>query len=156
MNYRIVEKGAFRIVGVSVPLAKEIEKNHEVIPKKWEEITADGTLNRLVGMINGEPAGVLGVCACGDDAPWRYYIAAATDKPAGGLEETVVPAATWAVFSGEGPGASIQKLEQRIMAEWLPTSGYEYSGTFDVEVYLNDDPADSRYEVWIPVAKKRD
>ncbi len=34
MNYRIETKEAFRIVGVSVPLYKDIEKNFDVIPPK--------------------------------------------------------------------------------------------------------------------------
>ena len=49
---------------------------------------------------------------------------------------------------------SIQELEQRIVTEWLPTSGYEYGNAPDIEVYLNPDPADARFEVWIPVVKK--
>lgn len=44
MNYRIETKEAFRIVGVSVPLEKDIEKNFAVIPAKWGEAAADGTL----------------------------------------------------------------------------------------------------------------
>ncbi len=44
MNYRIETKESFRIVGVSVPLEKEIEKNFAVIPSKWQEISENGTL----------------------------------------------------------------------------------------------------------------
>lgn len=156
MEYRIEEKGAFRIVGVSVPLEKEIEKNFAVIPEKWRQIAADGTLARLAGMMNTPPMGVLGVSTCGDDAPWRYYIAVSTDRPAEGLEEYTVPAATWAVFCGEGTSASIQELERRVVTEWLPTSGYEYGGAPDIEVYLNADPQNARYEVWIPVVRRRE
>ena len=55
------------------------------------------------------------------------------------------------MFPGEGVGSSIQTLEQRIVTEWLPTSGYEYADGPDVEVYLNADPQNAKYEVWIPV-----
>ena len=67
----------------------------------------------------------------------------------------MVPAFTWAVFPGEGacPGA-IQELERRIVTEWLPTSGYEYDNGPDIEVYLNPDPSDAKFEVWIPVKPK--
>ncbi|MCI8898646.1 MAG: AraC family transcriptional regulator, partial [Lachnospiraceae bacterium] len=44
MNYRIETKAAFRIVGVSVPLEKDIEKNFAVIPRKWQETAVNGTL----------------------------------------------------------------------------------------------------------------
>lgn len=69
MNYRIETKEAFRIVGVSVPLYKDIEKNFTVIPPKWEEISADGTLQKLAGMMDTPPMGVLGVSTCNDTEP---------------------------------------------------------------------------------------
>lgn len=156
MNYRIETKEAFRVVGVSVPLHREIEQNFAVIPPKWQEITQNGTLQKLVGMMDTPPMGVLGVSTCSDDGPWRYYIAVATTQPRGELEEYVVPAATWAIFPGRGPGQSIQELEKRIVTEWLPTSGYEYGNAADIEVYLNADPQNSEYEVWIPVVKRQE
>ena len=155
MEYRIEKRDAFRVVGVSAPLDKDIEKNFAVIPTVWDEVTANGTLQRLVGMMDIPPMGVLGVCVCDDAEPWRYYIAAATSQENTGLEEYTVPAATWAIFPGSGPAASIQELEQRIVTEWLPTSGYEYGGSVDVEVYLNAEPEDMHFEVWIPVRKAR-
>ena len=91
MNYRIETKDPFRIVGVSVPLEKEIEKNFAVIPKKWEEISANGTLQTLIQMMNAEPMGVLGVSLCnGEEDAWRYYIAVSTSEKAENFEEYVV------------------------------------------------------------------
>ena len=155
MNYRIETKDAFRITGVSVPLNKDIEKNFAVIPSKWQEIAMDSTLQKLIGMMDTEPMGVLGVSTCNDTEPWRYYIAVSTKKTGEDLEEYMVPAATWAIFPGEGTNQSIQELERRIVTEWLPTSGYEYGNAPDVEVYLNPDPQNAKYEVWIPVVKKQ-
>ncbi len=149
MNYRIETKDAFRIVGVSVPLEKEIEKNFAVIPSKWQEIATNGTLQRLTQMMNAQPMGVLGISTCND------YIAVSTSMEKGELEEYTVPPATWAVFPGSGTNDSIQELERRIVTEWLPTSGYEYGNAPDVEVYLNPDPQNAQYEVWIPIVKKQ-
>ena len=143
MNYRMETKDAFRIVGVSVPLYKDIEKNFTGIPPKW------------IGMRDTPPMGVLGVSTCNDTEPWRYYIAVSTSQAKNDFEEYIVPAATWAIFSGEGTNQSIQELERRIVTEWLPTSGYEYGNAPDVEVYLNPDPQNAQYEVWIPVVKKQ-
>ncbi len=155
MNYRIETKEAFRIAGVCVPLNKDIEKNFSVIPSKWQEASSDGTLQRLVQMMDQPPMGVLGVSLCNDTQSWRYYIAVATSQEKSGFKEYVVPAATWAVFPGEGTNQSIQELERRIVTEWLPTSGYEYANAPDVEVYLNPDPDNAKYEVWIPVVKRQ-
>lgn len=154
MNYRIETKDAFRIVGVSVPLEKDIEKNFAVIPRKWQETAVNGTLQKLTGLMDTQPMGVLGVSTCNDTEPWRYYIAVASSQTDRDLEEYTVPAATWAIFPGTGTNQSIQDLERRIVTEWLPTSGYEYGSAPDVEVYLNPDPQNAQYEVWIPVVRK--
>ena len=154
MNYRIETKDAFRIVGVSVPLEKDIEKNFAVIPRKWQETAVNGTLQKLTGLMDTQPMGVLGVSTCNDTEPWRYYIAVASSQTDRDLEEYTVPAATWAIFPGTGTNQSIQELERRIVTEWLPTSGYEYGNAPDVEVYLNPDPQNAQYEVWIPVVRK--
>ena len=157
MNYRVVEKEGFRIIGVSQPLHKELEQNFMTVPKMWQQAAADGTIGRLAAMMNGQPMGLLGVSACNDEEEWRYYIAVASSMPAGQeLEEYYVPASTWAVFPGSGTNISLQELEQRVIREWLPTSGYEYADAPDIEVYLNADPANAQYEVWVPVVKKED
>ena len=154
MNYRIEKKDAIRVVGISIPMYKEVERNFEVIPPLWTKCAMDGTIMRLAPLINSEPMGLLGVCLCNDETEWRYYIAVSTSAEAGDLEEYTIPAATWAIFSGEGTGQSIQDLEKRIVTEWLPSSGYEYGNAADIEVYFNDDPSNTKYEVWIPVVKK--
>lgn len=155
MNYRIETKEAFRIIGVSSPLENEIENNFMVVPKMWQTAAADGTIEKLAEMMDGMPMGLLGVSACNDEEQWKYFIAVSSTQSSDAFEEYIVPASTWAIFSGTGTNRSIQELEQRIIAEWLPTSGYEYADAPDIEVYLNPNPQDARYEVWIPVTKKR-
>ncbi|MCH1982431.1 AraC family transcriptional regulator [Ruminococcus sp. OA3] len=155
MNYRIEKKESFRIIGVSQPLHREIEKNFAIVPQMWENAAGDGTVPKLAGMMNQQPMGLLGVSACGDTEEWRYFIAVSSTQPIDeSMEEYEVPASTWAIFSGSGTNKSIQELEQRIVTEWLPTSGYEYGNAPDIEVYLNPDPNNAQYEVWIPVVKQ--
>lgn len=154
MNYRIETKDAFRVIGVSQPLHRELEKNFAVVPTMWQTAATDGTVQKLAALMDAEPMGLLGVSACGEEEDWKYFIAVSSTKPAGEFEEYTVPAATWAVFAGEGTNLSIQDLEQRIVTEWLPTSGYEYGNAPDIEVYLNPDPQNAKFEVWIPVVKR--
>jgi AraC family transcriptional regulator len=155
MNYRVEKKEAFRIVGVSEPLETEIEKNFEIVPKMWGMATMNGTIPKLASLMDGMPMGLLGVSSCNEPDNWRYYIAVTSSQSIGAeLEEFIVPAATWAIFAGEGSSQSIQELEKRIITEWIPTSGYEYGNAPDIEVYLNADPENAKYEVWIPVVKK--
>lgn len=156
MNYRIEEKAPIRIVGVSQPLYKEVEKNFAIVPQMWQKAAMDGTVAKLSGMVHEQPLGILGVSACfGED--WRYFICVASSKPAEEpMQEYTIPAFTWAIFPGEGAcPQAIQDLERRIVTEWLPTSGYEYDNGPDIEVYLNADTQNAQFEVWIPVAKKR-
>lgn len=156
MNYRVEKKEAFRIIGVSEPLYHEVEKNFEIVPQMWQKFAMNGTVEKLVSMVDGEPGGVLGVSLCNEQEDWKYYIAVASNAAIdSSLEECTVPAATWAIFYGEGAMPnSIQELEKRIVTEWLPTSGYEYGNAPDIEVYLNADPQNAKFEVWVPVVKR--
>lgn len=156
MNYRIETREAFRVIGVSAPLEREIESNFMAVPQMWQRAAADGTIQRLAGRMDAPPMGLLGVSACGDGERWKYFIAVSSTKDRGEFEEYTVPASTWAIFSGAGTNQSIQELERRIITEWLPASGYEYADAPDIEVYLNADPQNAQYEVWIPVTKKKE
>ena len=155
MNYRIVKKDAFRVVGISMPLEKELEKNLDKVPQMWARAGMDGTMAQLAGMMNADIKGILGISTCNNAEDWNYYIAVASalEKPEN-MQEYEVPACTWAIFSGEGAPQSIQELEMSIVRDWLPTSGYEYANAPDIEVYLNSDPEQMMYEVWIPVVRK--
>ena len=143
MEYRIVTKQSFRVMGIGAPMSKELEENFQLVPALWARAAQ-------------EMPGILGISQAGVEGEFRYLIAVATDAPLmEGMEEHMIPACTWAVFPGKGamPG-SIQELEQRIFTEWLPTSGYEYANAPDIEVYLEPVPQDARFQVWVPVARK--
>ena len=156
MEYRIKKKDVFRIVGLSQPLSKDVEENFKVIPPMWGKAAMDGSLEKLAAIMNRAPMGILGVSACGNNDDWRYFIAVSSTAPCtGAFEEYTIPAATWAIFYGEGTSLSIQELGKRIVTEWLPSSGYEYTNAPEIEVYLNPDPANAKYEVWVPVVKKQ-
>jgi AraC family transcriptional regulator len=156
MNYRIEKKEAFRVVGyrIAVPTV-EIENVEEVMDviapffeatvKKFPEISA---------MADGGKKGVMGISTCDEEQNY-YYLAAATGKAASDeMYELTVPETTWAIFPGSGSKNNILELQQRIVAEWLPTSGYEWFQAPDIEVYLGNDPENTDFEVWLPVVKK--
>ncbi|MBU5484433.1 GyrI-like domain-containing protein [Clostridium sp. MSJ-11] len=157
MEYSIVNKEEIRIVGVKALLEKNIDKNFEAVPKLWQESSQNGVINDIVSLMDENSKGILGVSACMDALDnWEYYIATETNKEVPkGMYEYIIPAGTWAVFPGEGAmPTAIQEIERRIITEWLPTSGYEYADAPDIELYLNPDPTNAKFEVWIPVRKK--
>lgn len=155
MNYRIETKDAFRVIGISAPLHGDVAQNFMAVPQMWQDAAMNGTIQNLAGMMDAPPMGLLGVSACNNREQWKYFIAVSSTKNSGEFEEYTVPASTWAIFTGSGTNRSIQELEQRIITQWLPASGYEYADAPDIEVYLNPDPQNAQYEVWIPVRKKR-
>ena len=153
MEYQIVKREAFRIVGFRTPLPADVEESFQVVPRFWAEIGPRQM--ELIPLMNGEPAGMLGVCTCDEEENF-YYIAVASSAPAPeGMHEWTVPAATWAVFTGTGrlPEA-MQELQKRIVSEYLPDSGYGWAKAPDIEVYLNRPGEESRFQVWLPVTKR--
>ena len=155
LNYRIENKTAFRIVGKSCPLSRELEENFMTIPYEWDRALENGTLSQLYSLVDGEPSGLLGV-SVHNAVEWKYFIAVCSVKNYESFESYEIPAATWAIFSGQGTNISLQDLERRVIIEWLPTSGYEYAEIPDIEVYIKADPKDAIYEYWLPVIKRRE
>ena len=156
MEYQIVGKDAFRIVGFRTPLTMDVEESFQAVPRFWGEVGP--RIGELIPLMSPEMPGVLGVSTCHHEAENSYYIAVASNAPVPeGLSEWTVPAATWAVFTGQGQAPmAIQELQKRIVSEWLPDSGYEWAQAPDVEVYLNGpDAAEAQCQVWLPVQRSK-
>lgn len=156
MEYQIVGKDAFRIVGFRTPLTMDVEESFQAVPRFWGEVGP--RIGELIPLMSPEMPGVLGVSTCHHEAENSYYIAVASNAPVPeGLSEWTVPAATWAVFTGQGQAPmAIQELQKRIVSEWLPDSGYEWAQAPDVEVYLNGpDAAEAQFQVWLPVQRSK-
>ena len=153
MEYQIVQKEAFRIVGFHTTVPKDQEESFQAVPRFWGEV--GHRLGELIPLMDPASPGVLGVSTCHLDDSF-YYIAVASGAPVPeGMEEWTVPAATWAVFSGTGQQpTAIQELQKRVVTEWLPDSGYEWAQAPDVEVYLNQPGAEEqRFQVWLPIQR---
>lgn len=156
MDYRIVKKDSFKVVGKMIRVGTENGENTRRIPAYWGECEADGTLSRLAEIGSGHP--LLGICSMppGEEL-LTYLVAVECDAEAEVPEDCVswtVPQATWAVFTSVGPVTpSIQRLWGRIYSEWFPSCGYEHAPAPELEVYLEGDTnaEDYRCEVWIPV-----
>lgn len=159
MNFKIVKKEPFRIVGYKSTEPMTMENCFEICPKLWAEVAQKGGIEKLCTLFQGkEPNGILGVSTCENGDYDAYYICVATDAPVPeGMSEYIVPETTYAVFEAIGPAATaVQEVQQRIISEWLPSSGYEYAPAPDIEVYPagNQQADDYRSEVWLPIIKK--
>lgn len=156
MDHRIEEKEEFSVVGVKKFVTLEGGENFKIIPQMWEDLPAE-SYNELKQLADGEPGGVIGVCADMYDNGFDYWIAAATNKPCPAhLCALRIPAATWAIFEVVGPlPGAVQDFWARIYGEWLPTCGYEHAPAPEIEWYSEGDSSsvDYKSEVWLPVVK---
>lgn len=158
MDYKIVEKEAFTVIGV----LKKFQYENAVseIPAFWTEHYQSGKGNTVCGMYGINMDEAMG------GKEFEYMIADDYDKasvvPDGFITKTI-PAFTWAVFPciGAMPD-SMQSTNRKIFSEWLPNcKDYEFAAGYNIEMY--GDPTefakgvkDERYysELWIPVKHK--
>jgi|SRR5690625_745542 len=159
MDYRIVEKGAFSVVGKSIRTKTIGGENHQRIPEFWKESNQNGYVEELIQ--NAGALGLLGICTDFDSKQENLTYLIGAEKKSESLpdnwEESQIPAAIWAVFPVRGamPDA-MHKIWERIYAEWFPATGYEHTGGPEMEVYpSDDDPYSERHysEIWIPIRK---
>lgn len=160
MDYKIVEKEAFHVVGKSIRTATIDSQNHRDIPAFWDESLKNGFLMELEKVCG--PMGLLGVCMDFDKQQERltYFICAekTEQRVPTDWEERAIPAQTWAVFQAIGPVPNaIEKTWERIFSKWFPSTGYEHVDAPELEVYPNDgdvNAEDHHCEIWIPIKKK--
>lgn len=145
MNYRIVEKPAFTVVGVCKRFNGET--SYTEIPKFWDEHYENGGGKIIEGMF--------GVCFDEDCTSFDYMIADMyqpwKDIPDGCITRTI-EGGTWAVFpwTGQCPEA-LQAVNTEIWSDWLPNSKeYELDKNCNLEVYFSMEHG----EIWLPVKKK--
>lgn len=157
LTYRIEERSAFEVAGVSMLLDKSLEKNFCTVPQFWDNAVQDGTLAKLNSLDKGGVCDLLGISVCGDYETWKYYIAVATSEIAKfEFEKLIIPASKWAIFSGKGTNVSLQDLERRVITEWLPFSGFEYGNAPDIERYIQADPENAEYEYWLSIRNEKE
>jgi AraC family transcriptional regulator len=158
VDYRIVMKEAFTVVGKSIQVTCQDNEHSRQISRFWEECHRDGTIAKLGDI--GTDEDLLGIIM--DMQPGKedfsYMIASKADvtSHAEGFNLRTIPATTWAIFTSVGPiPEAIQNVFSRIYQEWFPATRYEHSGEPEMEVYtLGDITAeDYRCEVWIPIVK---
>ncbi|MBR4027101.1 MAG: AraC family transcriptional regulator [Lachnospiraceae bacterium] len=155
MEYKIVKKEAFTVIGVSKTFSYENAKKD--VPKFWQEVYATEHGKYVKGMF-----GINIDEQMGEDS-FTYWIAdiyqPMMDIPKG-FTTKIIPALTWAVFPCRGamPDA-LQDVNTKIFSEWLPAlRDYKFAAGYCIEMYDNatkypKGTQDENYycEIWIPV-----
>ncbi|HHT63682.1 MAG TPA: AraC family transcriptional regulator [Clostridia bacterium] len=164
MEFRIEEKPAFNLVGVSKRVPMQFKGVNKEIVKLAESITEEQR-EAMHALQNIEPYEIV-------NASWdaeanfqkeegylTHLIGVLTteNQVSDLLEKVPVQACTWAVFPNEGPFPStLQETMAKTYAEWLPSSDYELinAPTFSF-TKMDQHKKDYAYsEIWIPVRKK--
>jgi AraC family transcriptional regulator len=164
MDYQIIEKQSFDIVGKGRQFSNEQGKSFIELPQFWTEFRKDKSWDTLMKFTAGKPGAVtgassLGICMMEKDMKFFYAIGVEKGSKADlkGFEIIHIPAAKWAVFDSYGPVTpSIQAVIKKIFSEWFPSTGYEHDNTSELQVYLPGDMQGRDYhcQVWIPIIKK--
>ncbi|WP_017576300.1 AraC family transcriptional regulator [Nocardiopsis kunsanensis] len=162
MQYRIVDKGDFRIVGprARVPI---VHLGRNTAMEDFVRGLDKQLRRRIAELSDQEPAGVLGVTMpLGPDREEGneidYYQGAATSAPgAQGMETLEVSAGTWVVFPTSGPVSehprSLQRLWADAYGQWFPANpAYRtVPGPELLKVEYSRDGTTAEAELWVPV-----
>ncbi|ACL20282.1 AraC family transcriptional regulator [Desulfitobacterium hafniense] len=163
MEFRIEDKPAFNLVGVSKRVPMQFEGVNKEIVKLAQSITAEQR-EEMHALQNIEPYEIINASYDADadflkeegDLTHLIGILTTENQVSDLLEKVPVEACTWAIFPNEGPFPSmLQDTMAKIYSEWLPSSNYEVikAPAFSF-TKMNQHKKDCAYsEVWIPVRK---
>lgn len=158
MEYRIEEKGAFKVIGLKGNF--KYEKANEDIPKLWKKFFMKTAFNKI------EPKYAINIDTNMGSDSFDYIIGNdynTDQKIPSHFEVVSIPKYTWAIFSCIGPSnKKMPEMNEKIFKEWLPNSNdYEIAAGYNIEIYSNPEEYknginDEEYysEIWIPVKKK--
>lgn len=161
MDYRIVEKEAFYIVGLKRRVSLLYEGVNPEIAVMWASLTMED-IQTLKAWSNVEPIGLISASVNftegrAEGSQLDHYIGVATREPHEKWEVLPVPASTWGVFTARGKFPDeLQSVWARIYSEWFGMSGYEVSAGPEILWNASKDTTlpDYHSEIWIPIIKR--
>ncbi|MET7832086.1 AraC family transcriptional regulator [Micromonospora sediminicola] len=160
MDYRIVTKDAFRLVGVKarVPLVHEGMNPHIVAFVKGID---PATVRRIEALSDQEPHGIVNVSDDlagsreeGTELDYWHGVVTGAEVP-DDLDSLPVEAGDWAVFrsSGAFPQA-LQYLWRDVFTQWFPSNPYEIRPGPEISrVRVAEGGGTADAELWIPVRR---
>ena len=163
LNYRIVEKKPFRIVGIMKRVPIIFHGVNPEIASMWKTLTNE-MINKLKLLSNVEPLGIIQASTNFSEGRMEekgeldHFIGVATTSECpDNLTQLEVSASTWAVFESVGPFPdTLQNIWGRIYSEWFPSSNYEQVKGPEIlwNEHLDITSPTFKSEIWIPILKK--
>ena len=164
MDFRIENKQAFNLVGVSKRVPMQFEGVNNEIVKLAKSITEEQR-KEMHALQNIEPHEIVNASFNADanflkeEGELTHLIGVLTteNQISNQLDKVPIEACTWAIFPNEGPFPStLQETMAKTYSEWLPNSDYEIiqAPTFSF-TKMDENKKDYAYsEIWLPVQKK--
>ncbi len=164
MEFRIEDKPAFNLVGVSNRVPIQFEGVNNEIVKLAQSIT-DEQKKEMHSLQNIKPYEIVNASYEADanflkeegDLTHLIGVLTTESQVSDLLEVVPVEAYTWAVFPNQGPFPStLQDTMAKIYSEWLPSSDYEVINAPSFSfTKMDKNKINFAYsEVWIPVRKR--
>lgn len=159
MEYRIIEKGEFRLAGVAARVPMQFEGENPAIAELALSIT-EAQRAEMYRLMDTEPRRVVNASWNSDTnfqeeaGELTHLIGVPTMAHEAGenLALVEVPALTWAVFPNDGPHPeTMQQTTARIYAEWLAEVPYELDGFRMLSFSDVRDNGTAYSEIWVPV-----
>lgn len=163
MNYKIVEKQSFKIVGFKKRVSMVFKGINPEIADMTSLLTPE-IIKQLKSISNVEPLGIISASTNFSEERMEgkgeldHYIGVASNSDdTASFDVLNVNSGTWAVFEAIGPfPETLQDVWGRIYSEWFPSSGYETVVGPEILWNENPDTGNPKYksQIWIPVRKK--
>lgn len=163
MNYKIVEKQSFKIVGFKKRVSMVFKGINPEIADMASLLTPE-IIKQLKSISNVEPVGIISASTNFSEERMEgkgeldHYIGVASNSDdTASFDVLNVNSGTWAVFEAIGPfPETLQDVWGRIYSEWFPSSGYETVVGPEILWNENPDTGNPKYksQIWIPVRKK--
>ncbi|MFF4391092.1 MULTISPECIES: AraC family transcriptional regulator [unclassified Streptomyces] len=160
MEYKVVEKDEFRVVGRKARVPLVHEGPNPAIAAFIREIGQE-TLRRIQGLSDQEPEGIVSASddlhdsrAEGTELDYYHGVVTRAAVPED-MDALTVRAGTWAVFESSGPfPQTLQYLWRDVFTQWFPSNPYRSRpGPEILRTRLSQDGTEANAELWIPVER---
>lgn len=160
MQYRVVQKDGFRLVGRKARVPLVHEGTNPAIIAFIRSIDRE-TVERIEQLSDQEPRGIVNATdnladrsTEGTELDYFHGVVTSAATPAD-LDGIDVPAGTWAVFESSGAfPQAVQYLWRDVFTEWFPANPYRTRpGPEMVRTRLSADGTQADAQLWIPVQR---
>lgn len=150
MEYKIVEKSEFKVIGINRKMVTKNKEDWKAIPKFWDEFRNTGIEKEIKRYATDD--NVFAVTTYTEEQECYWYMLCVDyngNENKDGYEVMTIPGGTYAIFEVPSEyGDNIGGFTTRIFNEWLPSTGYKLTGKAEIECETKNGTV-----IWMPIKK---